>query len=729
MIFRSFRVFRSLKKKTPSYPVHWDREKLATTTAKIVTGTLRVPAFATNKADVISSTDKTKYPISSFYDRNRAMNGDIVACELEPESNAKVISVIERNTVTALVSIKPDSTTLQPRDTRLPAWLLETPKTAEELDSLSQNPSNSPINEETEFLGVSKFKEWPPTQIKGPTTELLKVLGRKNDYSGAELDALLEFYGLNSTPYPSSIDASSFSDKIPVNLKSENRIDLTDSYQIFTIDPVNAKDLDDAISIKVVHENHYELGIHVADPSHYVDKDSPLDIQARINATTIYFPNKTYPMLPTILSNELCSLVPGSKKRAFSLFVDVEKQGNQLETFPPRFSKTLISSAARLNYDEVDTFLLYSDGASPNSQSIPALVQSDLKLLSQITQNRRNRRLQDEGFVTFDRSPPSTFTFDPVSQLPVDIVQSSHSTSSSSSHNLIEELMVLANKVVAEKLATKLTGGVFRRHEKSEYTSCIKLILANINRPDIIIPDDIPLNKCNNLLKKELSPVIFESVSSQILVELNRAEYLSKGDATATNTTSDSDVSHFALGLEKYMHFTSPIRRYPDIIAHRILYSIIVDDLPSSKKDVYETEELRGLLENCNLKHKKADEVYIDSLNMNLGVLVKQKPEGINTDCVLIKLIKQKEDTELSSKAAVEFYIPLIQSSRSLSFERLLGFKSEKKISKIEFDEDGKSVQLETEGEGVLNWKIGDVVKLDLVSTGNGIQWTLSYSK
>lgn len=335
--------------------------------------------------------------------------------------------------------------------------------------------------------------------------------------------------------------------KVDWDFEKSKRIDLTNKI-IFTIDGADAKDLDDAVSIEKV-ENGYELGVHIADVGNFVIKDSLLDEEAFYRATSVYFPNCVYPMLPKRLSNDLCSLNANEPKLALSVLMTVDETGN-VKNY--KIFESIIKSVQRLTYDQAYSYLNGEQNSGVIKEVGIALKQ--MIVLSEILSKKR----KDAGALDFD-IPECEFDFDENGNV-VDVKKRERNTS----HKLIENFMVLCNETVAECFYKLNLPFVYRVHESPNKTRFDETI-------DII-------NNLGAKLKyeKKITPIFVQ----KILKNIENEEFADIANKLILRALEKAVYSpdcdgHFGLGLDFYCHFTSPIRRYPDLCIHRIIKSVL----------------------------------------------------------------------------------------------------------------------------------------------------------
>ena len=320
-----------------------------------------------------------------------------------------------------------------------------------------------------------------------------------------------------------------------------NRLDLREM-PIFTIDPADARDLDDAVSLTDNQNGTWTLGVHIADVSEYVKADSLLDKEAYRRGTSIYFPDRVIPMLPTQLSNGVCSLNPNEPRLTLSVFMILDANYNMVGY---EIKKTLIQTNTRFSYDEVQDIL---DGNTDHA------FKNTLLKMADITQKFEQNR-QERGEITFNVPEPK-IVLDENGQ-----IASVYSRPHKLSHRIIETFMIMANEVVAEHCNKLNLPFVYRIHEKPDPIKVIRFI--NTLKP-FQIKHQIDFENTNGFQYQDMLDGITDEnlkiiVSSLALRSMQKAKY------------DPNRIGHFALGATYYCHFTSPIRRYPDLLIHRII--------------------------------------------------------------------------------------------------------------------------------------------------------------
>lgn len=344
----------------------------------------------------------------------------------------------------------------------------------------------------------------------------------------------------------------------------------------FTIDPVDAKDFDDALSIKKIGDDDYEIGVHIADVSHYVKPDTALDISAYDRATSVYLPDRVNPMLPEKISNELCSLRPNEDKLTFSVIFQIDTQAKIKNYW---LGKTVIHSDHRFSYDEVQQLIEEKEG----------LFKDEILLLNKLAQKFRSERFKN-GAINFS-STEVKFTLDENGK-PIGIVVKE----SKESHQLIEEFMLLANRTIAAHVAKlevnqKPIPFPYRIHDTPDeeklkpFVAFAKKFGYHFN-----MLDEAAVASSFNKMLQDVKGKPEQHVLEQLGIRT-----MAKAIYTSEN------VGHYGLGFEHYCHFTSPIRRYPDVMVHRVLEQII-------NKEVKPDKKMEAKCKHCSDKERSAME-------------------------------------------------------------------------------------------------------------------------
>jgi ribonuclease R len=364
---------------------------------------------------------------------------------------------------------------------------------------------------------------------------------------GVDVLSILFGYGLD-LEFPEEVERAA-QDMVGAKEKEGwgNRVDRT-ALHSFTIDPSDAKDHDDALSVEEKGNQLWEVGIHIADVSHFVERGSVLDLEAFRRGTSVYLVDRVVPMLPHVLSSDLCSLRPGVDRAAISLFVTLDASGQEKGH---RFERTRIRSRRRLDYEQVQSVLSGQGQVDPKTDG-------DLLTLAQLARALRAKRFQ-RGSLDFDL-PEARVILGP-DGAPVDILK----VVQLESHRLIEDLMLLANETVARDLEARRLPILYRVHEAplpgrmEELRWTLKPLGYSLPKRGISAKD------LQEVLKRSSGRPEANLVSTLLLRSLARARY------------HERNLGHFGLGAETYTHFTSPIRRYPDLLVHRVLTRALLD--------------------------------------------------------------------------------------------------------------------------------------------------------
>ncbi len=357
----------------------------------------------------------------------------------------------------------------------------------------------------------------------------------------------------------------------------QNRMDFRNELT-FTIDQETAKDLDDAISFKPLPNSNYQIGIHIADVTHYVSNASAIDREAYHRGNSVYFIDQVIPMLPEVLSNELCSLNPSEDKLTFSIVFEITSKGKVMDY---QFLKTIINSNHRLSYHQVQTFIDKNKEEnrqqSSHSNDFSPPLKEAIIVLHEITKNLRLQRIQEGSLII--QSEELKFEVDQdANPIKVSI------NIQSQAQQLIEELMLLANRTVADLFSQHqaIMPAVYRVHDLPDMDG-----LQQISKR--LKSLGIKINTSANRVKENLNASIVSLantphrywLSTLITKAMSKAQYSSK------------NIGHYGLGFDQYTHFTSPIRRYSDVMVHRILHAILF-----KQKTVY--QDIRKLEQHSN---------------------------------------------------------------------------------------------------------------------------------
>ena len=445
------------------------------------------------------------------------------------------------------------------------------------------------------FLTKEKYyqnivvKDYPPRLVTGQiifcevkkitenniVLEYKKILGHINDPG---IDILQVVYNYN-WPLEFTHEQLTQAQKIIVNYQKEkeNRIDLTDALTV-TIDSEDAKDLDDAISLTKTNET-YVLGVHIADVSYFVKSGSPLDDEAYRRATSVYLADRVIPMLPHSLSNDLCSLNEKEEKLTLTCEITLSKTFDILSY---RIIPSIIKTTRRLSYNQVNK--LFKENISIGDQKIDDM----LFLMNEISLHLKKIR-KKRGSLEFS-STELKFIFDS-NQRVIDIKE----RKTDDAEELIESFMLLANETVSYHFVTSKLPGIYRVHEKPDSVKMEKAldILYKLGF-DVDYRKLSDPKKIQQYTKKALDSKYHYIVNSTLLRAMQKAKYL------------ENPIGHFGLGAKYYSHFTSPIRRYPDLLLHRLIRDFVFKENNSKKNYFYYTKNLPSFAIHTSNQERKA---------------------------------------------------------------------------------------------------------------------------
>ncbi|MEE3342854.1 MAG: ribonuclease R [Bacilli bacterium] len=374
--------------------------------------------------------------------------------------------------------------------------------------------------------------------------EVLTIIGHKNDVG---VDILSFVYENNFHPdFPEDVIEQLKEIPDTVSEKEmENRLDLRD-ITIFTIDGDDTKDIDDAISIKKIDDKTYELGVHIADVSNYVLKDSPLDKEAYERGTSVYLVDRVIPMIPHQLSNGICSLNPNVDRLAMSCIMQINNHG---EVVHYDIKPSVIKSRIQMTYNKVNDILDKNIIANGYENYV-----DDLKLMSELSDILRNKMIK-RGYIEFSSSEPKIIVDDNCHPLEVKVREEG------TGENMIENFMVVANETVASFIFYQSLPGIYRVHDKPDEKRLQKFF------DFLSIRGYVVNGKRQNVTGKDLQFILNQLTDKPDFKILNDMAIRCQAKAVY----SSENIGHYGLGSKCYSHFTSPIRRYPDLILHRLV--------------------------------------------------------------------------------------------------------------------------------------------------------------
>ncbi|KAM6245727.1 DIS3-like exonuclease 1 isoform 3-T3 [Spheniscus humboldti] len=605
--------------------------------------------------------------------RNRAIHGDVVAVELlplhewkgrtvalcenetedkapadttgDPMPTGKVVGIIQKNWRDYVVTFptKEDSQSqgrnaqkilVTPWDYRIPKIRISTQQ-AEALQ---------------EYRVVVRIDSWESTSVY-PNGHFVRVLGRIGDLEG-EIAAILVENSICVAPFSeiqkryncmcihnvfvqmSEMPMSSSKNPWKVNPEEEKkRLDLRDTHLIFSIDPKGCEDVDDALSVRTLPNGNLELGVHIADVTHFVAANSYTDVEARARATTYYLADRRYDMLPSVLSADICSLLSGVDRYAVSVLWELEKES--YEMLRVCYNKTIIRSAYKLVYEAAQGLL---DGDTSVVGDILELKNLDertrqkkldelvwaVSKLTDIARHVRAKRdscgaLELEGVEIRVQLDDKNNIHDLIPKQPLEV------------HETVAECMILANHWVAKKISENFPHqALLRQHPppRQEFFTELREC-ASAKGFSIDTGSNKALAESLDKANDPLDPIVNKLLRSMATHAMSNALYFSTGSCP------EEDFHHYGLALDKYTHFTSPIRRYADIVVHRLLMATTLKETKGDVKDyVFSNKDLQELCRHINNRNRAAQHAQKQSTELFQCMYFKDKSPETDERCI-----------------------------------------------------------------------------------------------
>ena len=523
---------------------------------------------------------------------------------------------------------------------------------------------------------VVSITDWPEG-AKNPIGKIISILGKQGE-NNTEMNAILAQYGF-PLEFPKNVEEEA--NAIPLEVSENDMKGRRDFRNIltFTIDPADAKDFDDAISFQILPNGNYEVGVHIADVSHYVQPGSALDKEAFDRATSVYLVDRVIPMLPERLSNGVCSLRPNEDKLCFSAVFEMDESANILNKW---FGKTVIHSDRRFSYEDAQEVIETKSG--PHAEVI-------LKL-NELAYILRAEKFKN-GAISFE-STEVKFKLDEFGK-PIGVYVKERKDA----HKLIEDFMLLANKQVAEFVATKVKGKnkltfVYRNHDSPnlENLNNFALFAARFGY------------KINTKTDKEIARslnVLMEDVEGK--KEQNMLTSLAiRSMAKAIYTTKKTN--HYGLAFDYYTHFTSPIRRYPDVMVHRLLEhylnngkSVDVEEYELASTHSSAMEKRAAEAERASIKYKQAE--YLEN---NIGEVYKGIISGVTEWGMYVEIEENKCEGMVRLRDLTDDFYVLDEKNYCIVGQRRkvvyqLGDEVMVKVKKVDLAKRQIDLKLETE--------------------------------
>jgi ribonuclease R len=529
-----------------------------------IQGIISISSKGTGYVAIGEEKNKGQDPEVDYKHLGTALHGDTVEILLHPKiagrQTAEVTKVISRakTRFTGLLEVENGMYFLKPDDHKMYTDIL-----------IHQDSLNGAKTGQKVFVEITSWSD----HKKAPIGKVVKILGMPGD-NNVEMHAIAIEKGFDAElPKKVEAEARQIREHGISEADFKDRRDFR-TVLTFTIDPADAKDFDDAISFVEINKDEYEVGIHIADVSNYVKIGSELDREARERGTSVYLVDRTIPMLPEVLSNDLCSLVPNKDRLTMSAVFVVDKNAQVKSEW---YGRTVIHSQKRFTYEEAETSI--KKAGTP--------LHHELAILNTLAKKLTKERFA-QGAISLEQTEVK-FVLDK-DGIPLKVIQKERGDS----NKLIEEFMLLANKKVAKAISGKDRISIYRVHDLPgrDKMADLAFFLRSLGHKVTLRDGIIPSEEINKLLEGLAGKPEADTVYRAVIRSMSKAIYSTK------------NIGHYGLAFDYYTHFTSPIRRYPDIIVHRLL----MDFLNKKKVDRSNLHTYEEMTRKASEQEKRASD-------------------------------------------------------------------------------------------------------------------------